>query len=230
MAQRLIFALRRRTDMDRAEFQRYWLKTHAPLVREHAAELAIVRYQQIHTVLDDATYGGQPFDGVAELWFAGLPGAHSGEASRALLADERRFIDHAESPIALATEHVVIGGPETGMRMTTLLYRSADLDTDGFRRHWSEVHAPIALVHAATLGSQRYVQLHDPTATAGFPPAAERGAPLAPDGIGESYFEPDRIDPERFDAAMHELQQDALRFIDPARTVSAIGRVERIIG
>jgi hypothetical protein len=57
------------------------------------------------------------FDGVAELWwdsvedFASGASTHEGrEASRILLEDERRFIDHSRSPLWISVEHPIIEG------------------------------------------------------------------------------------------------------------------------
>ena len=119
---KLVFCLRRLPHLSRAEFQRYWLEQHGPLVRSHAATLHIRRYVQTHT--DDlpltdalrATRGApEPYDGVAELWWDSadaLAAATASDAGRqaglALLEDERRFIDLAQSPLFVAEEHVVI--------------------------------------------------------------------------------------------------------------------------
>jgi len=230
MTHRLVFVLRRRPALSREEFQRYWLEEHAPLVRRSAAELGVARYQQAHTELDDDTYGGLSFDGVAELWFGGRPEATASAAAARLLADEREFIDLASSPIFLARENVVVDGPSNGMRMTTLLYRKAGTTLGEFREYWSEIHAPIALRHGATLGTLRYVQMSPEVEPAGFPPAVERGAPEAPDGFGESYFDPDAMDAARLGDALNELTDDAAFFVDTERTVSAFGRVIPIIG
>ena len=119
---KLVFALRRRQDLSRDEFQRYWRERHAPLVREHADTLGIRRYVQTHT-LPDGVHAAlrmsrgapEPYDGVAELWFDSLEALANGVASddgqaaaTALLDDERRFIDHARSPLWLAEEHPVV--------------------------------------------------------------------------------------------------------------------------
>lgn len=118
-----MFCLRRRTELSREQFQRYWRETHAPLVRERAAAIGVRRYVQVHTLpagtsaalaasrgLDDEEY-----DGVAELWWDSLEALASAvatpEGQRAgaeLLEDERRFTDLARSPIFLAEEHVVV--------------------------------------------------------------------------------------------------------------------------
>jgi uncharacterized protein (TIGR02118 family) len=119
---KLVFCLRRLPSLSRAEFQRYWRDTHAPLVRRHAAALRIQRYQQLHTSDDPlnaalrASRGGpEEFDGVAELWWsaradleAALASPEGREAGQALLEDERRFIDLAHSPLWIGEERPVI--------------------------------------------------------------------------------------------------------------------------
>jgi uncharacterized protein (TIGR02118 family) len=122
---KLVFMLRRRDGITREEFQRYW-KEHAELVKRHAELLRIRRYVQTHardTDLDDAlagSRGSEPrqYDGVAELWWDSIDdlaqAATSEEgqtAQQALLEDERRFIDLANSPIWLGEEIAVIGAP-----------------------------------------------------------------------------------------------------------------------
>ena len=115
---KLVFALRRLPHLSREEFQRYWREKHAPLVEKHRAALGIRRYVQAHTRETPANEGlrqsrGAPeaFDGVAELWFesAELPATPAAAtAAKELYEDERRFIDHARSPIWLADEHPVL--------------------------------------------------------------------------------------------------------------------------
>lgn len=122
---KLVFCLRRKPGMTPAEFRNYWLNQHAPLVRTHTAVLRIRRYVQTHTLDDPAAQGvlaasrGAPqhYDGVAELWFEsredmalGVATPEGRAAATALLEDERRFIDHANSPVWIAEEHEIIGG------------------------------------------------------------------------------------------------------------------------
>src|ERR1017187_513184 len=105
---KLVFTLRRREDMTREEFQRYWRERHAPLVKRHADALHIRRYVQVHardTDHDEAVAGARGseprfYDGVAELWWDSLEeltAAFTTEAGQAaaqeLLEDEQRFID-----------------------------------------------------------------------------------------------------------------------------------------
>jgi uncharacterized protein (TIGR02118 family) len=121
---KLSFCLRRLPRLTREEFQKYWLEIHAPLVRRHAAALRIQRYVQTHTLLGDAadslraTRGGPPgYDGIAEVWWkseadlAEAAATPAGvQAGRALLEDERKFIDLANSPLFWAREHEMFPG------------------------------------------------------------------------------------------------------------------------
>jgi len=122
---KLVFCLRRRPELSREEFQKYWREEHAPLVRRNAESLRIQRYVQVHTfgaewqeALRASRSAPEEFDGVAELWWASpedLAAATASDegrrASAELLDDERRFIDLERSPIFLAEEHAVIGDP-----------------------------------------------------------------------------------------------------------------------
>jgi uncharacterized protein (TIGR02118 family) len=120
---KLVFCLRRRPGMTLAEFQDYWLNSHAPLVRSHAETLRIRRYVQTHTLDDPAMQQAmarargapQHYDGVAELWWdsrkdlaAGVATPEGRAASLELLEDERKFIDHANSPLWVAEEHEIV--------------------------------------------------------------------------------------------------------------------------
>jgi uncharacterized protein (TIGR02118 family) len=119
---KLVFCLRRLPRLSREEFQRYWRDVHGPLVRSHAAVLRIRRYVQMHALAHPAAEALRasrsapaPYDGVAELWWETIEdlveatGTPEGlAAGRALHEDERRFIDHAASPLWLGHEHPII--------------------------------------------------------------------------------------------------------------------------
>ena len=120
---KLVFPLRRLPGLTRAEFQRYWLETHGPLVRRHARALHIRRYVQVHTlddplnaVLRESRGTLAPYDGVAELWWdsreemeAALATPEAQQAARELLEDEQRFIDLGRSALWLGTERPIVG-------------------------------------------------------------------------------------------------------------------------
>ena len=120
---KLVFCLRRLPTLSASEFQRYWHDNHAELVRRHADALGIRRYTQNHTFTDarlspvSELRGGRvdPFDGVAELWWDSVENlleamstAEGLNAGRALLEDERTFIDLPNSPLFFTEEHEII--------------------------------------------------------------------------------------------------------------------------
>ena len=120
---KLTFALVRLPHLSRAEFQDYWFNRHAPLVASVKDVLGIRRYVQMHSLADEASEAlrasrgaPEPYDGVAQLWYDSLedlgrrmadPAAR--EASAQLLEDERKFIDHARSPLWWGEERVIVG-------------------------------------------------------------------------------------------------------------------------
>ena len=117
---KLVFCCRRRPELGREEFQRYWLDRHGPLVRSLRTALpGMRRYVQSHTLetpaneLIRASRGSaEPYDGITEVWFddLGSLGATSEEATaaaRRLLEDEARFIDLARSSVFLTAEHEI---------------------------------------------------------------------------------------------------------------------------
>ncbi len=122
---KITFCLRRLPSLTQAQFLDYWYEKHAPLVRRHAAALRVVRYIQVvpqQTALSDpmmqARGAPDPFDGVAELWFASqadleasLRDKAASVAGRELIEDERRFIDLPRSPLWFGRERLIIGSP-----------------------------------------------------------------------------------------------------------------------
>ena len=120
----LVFCLRRRSELDAAEFSRYWRDVHGPLVASKAAVLGIVAYRQLHAMpaeVNERAFrqrgGPTAYDGIAELDFASFDEMREAAATpegraaaRELLEDERRFIDHAQSPIFLTEPARIVGG------------------------------------------------------------------------------------------------------------------------
>ncbi len=118
-----MFCVRKHPDITEATFHRYWLEEHGPLVTKHAEVLGIRRYVQSHTISGPvgpalaATRGApEAFDGVAELWFDSIEALFTSSstpegttAGNALLDDERRFIDHANSPLFICEEQLIVG-------------------------------------------------------------------------------------------------------------------------
>jgi uncharacterized protein (TIGR02118 family) len=117
---KLVFCVRRRDDVPVDEFHRYWRDEHGPLVRSVGETIGVRRYVQSHLLRGEQTDmirasrgAGEPFDGVAELWFdrATLSREVSEEvlaASIRLLQDEATFIDLGRSVVFFTEEHEVI--------------------------------------------------------------------------------------------------------------------------
>lgn len=109
----LTFCLRRLPHLSLDEFQRYWLDSHGPLVRSQLAAIGAVRYMQLHAkhdalgaALARVREAPTPYDGIAQMWWtdraaldASMKSPEGRAAGRAMLEDERRFIDLPRSPI-----------------------------------------------------------------------------------------------------------------------------------
>jgi uncharacterized protein (TIGR02118 family) len=119
---KLVFLLRRLPALAPAEFRRYWLAEHGPLVRSYAETLGIRRYVQTHPLDTPYTEAlrasrgtAEPYDGVAEVWWNSLDDLAAATATpegkragAALLEDERRFIDLAASSLFFSEEHAFV--------------------------------------------------------------------------------------------------------------------------
>jgi uncharacterized protein (TIGR02118 family) len=119
----IVFLVRRRQELSPEEFHRYWRDEHGPLVKRYAGALGIRRYTQLHTLdtpLAEVLRAGRNcdadvFDGVALVSFesvdtlgAAASTAEGQNAGRALLEDERRFLDLERCVISFAEPHEVI--------------------------------------------------------------------------------------------------------------------------
>jgi uncharacterized protein (TIGR02118 family) len=118
---KLTFCLRRLPHLSREQFQDYWLNKHGPLVRAHAPALRIWRYVQTHAIptafdtgLRASRQAPEAFDGIAELWWAdeasfdtSMRDPIARAAGKALLADEKTFIDLSRSPLWINREFEV---------------------------------------------------------------------------------------------------------------------------
>ena len=118
---KLVYVVRRRSDVAPEEFRRYWLEEHAPLVKSIAPEHGSRRYVQSHTIdtpINDAlvdSRGMAPwYDGITEIWADSLEAMQAELASEKgqqafgrLGEDEAKFIDIANSTMFLTEEHTI---------------------------------------------------------------------------------------------------------------------------
>ena len=125
---KISYCMRRKPHLSRQEFQDYYRKKHTRvLTPEETAELAMVRYCQLHVVdeevneLLDSERGGEPaFDAVAEIWVESEDVwrntwlSEGGQvALEKLKLDEQNFVDWSRSVIFMSRELVMMDGPVT---------------------------------------------------------------------------------------------------------------------
>ena len=115
----MVMCLCRHPDMNREEFQDYWLNKHGPFFQKNAGDMRAKKYVQsltIDTPLNAAMRSSRgmlpEYDGVAEVWFeseedlvAAMSSPEGQRLSAALLEDERNFIDHSKSSAFIVREH-----------------------------------------------------------------------------------------------------------------------------
>ena len=118
---KLVYCLRRRADISREEFYRYWLNTHGPKVKSMADAMRARRYIQSHTCepelnqLFAESRGSAPaFDGITEVWWdsveelkAAMATSACAEAMATLREDESKFIDFSQSRVFMTTEYPI---------------------------------------------------------------------------------------------------------------------------
>lgn len=119
---KLSFLVRRHPDWTPEDFRRYWRERHAPLIARHAPAFGIRRYVQVHPLEHPhnapSTAFPDRYDGIAELtfesrkhldlWFDNAT-PETAAAGREIRADEREFIDRANSPFLIGEELLVVG-------------------------------------------------------------------------------------------------------------------------
>lgn len=104
-----IYLLRRRADMNVAEFQEYWRTGHAPQIPRDAG---ILRYVQCHQAPETYAESTPHYDGVAELTFADYTAFEkywtSAHVQDIFARDAPRFLDAANCTAFLADETRVL--------------------------------------------------------------------------------------------------------------------------
>ena len=104
---KLIYIITPKTGLTREEFERYWLETHAPIVKEIPH---LERY--VINVFRPRSDGTSPaIGGVAEQWFASaetMRAAFGTAAAKRARADISNFADDALNVSGLVDEHIVV--------------------------------------------------------------------------------------------------------------------------
>jgi uncharacterized protein (TIGR02118 family) len=118
---KLVYAVAARTDVEPAEFHRYWLEDHGPKVRSVAEAIGALRYVQSHTLdtpinqaMTESRKMPGGYDGITEVWFESLDAIQraiatpeGADAMRLLVEDEQTFIDMSRSTIFMTEEHEI---------------------------------------------------------------------------------------------------------------------------
>lgn len=118
-AVKVTYLLSRRPDLSQEECHRTWLVDHGPLVASFAEVSRMKRYVQSHTIAPAGGSDGPnprgyqpPLDGITEVWIDSLADLErddpaAAEAGRAMVEDERRFVDMGASRCFLTREHLI---------------------------------------------------------------------------------------------------------------------------
>jgi uncharacterized protein (TIGR02118 family) len=106
---KMVFQLKRRPGMSLADFRKYWLEVHGPIV---AKLPGLRRYVQCHTVDAAYQYAEPKWDGVAQLWVDDASAmrkmVESKEFTEGSWPDAAKFIDMNTISSFIAQEHQVI--------------------------------------------------------------------------------------------------------------------------
>lgn len=127
---KIVFALRRKPGMSKAEFDGYWKHEHGPRVKARIPKFDGVRYVQVRTIEGPATEmlrrsrgSSEAYDGVAEIYWASRESfdqsfdtAEARQAGLELLEDEKNFIDLARSALWIAEDDEIYPGSGNAAR------------------------------------------------------------------------------------------------------------------
>jgi uncharacterized protein (TIGR02118 family) len=156
---KVVTLLKRKPGLSVEDFQAHWRDRHAALV---ARMPQLRRYVQSAALVQGYGKGELLFDGVSELWFdseAAYEAFRRDPAQAAIAEDEARFLDRTRSVVMPVEVHVIKDGaiPPDAVKNIEFVNRRPDMDLSAFRRHWREIHGPIA---ARIPVLQRYEQNH----------------------------------------------------------------------
>ena len=105
---KLVYCIRRKPELSRDEFIRYWAEVHAPI----GARIPGLR-KLVHSYAVTAAGDSRPadFDGMAELWFDDLKSileARQSAGWAASTADEANFVDRSRTANFLSEERQIL--------------------------------------------------------------------------------------------------------------------------
>ncbi len=118
---KFVYCVRRNPEMPVADFQKYWLEKHGPLVRSYAKTLRARRYVQSHLIphelnglIRQSRGAAEAYDGITEVWWdkiedlvAVLQTPEGQKINMLLAEDEGRFVDLKRSAVFFTEEHTI---------------------------------------------------------------------------------------------------------------------------
>jgi uncharacterized protein (TIGR02118 family) len=154
------FFMPKRADFTQEEFSHYYRRKHIQAAGDQRIP-ALKRYIQSHRVAEPPSEA--IFSAVAEVWYeneAAVSEFATGEAHKKFKADELNFVDVARAENLTTVDHVILDGErKKGMvKGMFLIKRKPGMTLGDFRRHWLEVHGPMAVREIT--GLRRYDQCH----------------------------------------------------------------------
>ncbi|HEY3013415.1 MAG TPA: EthD domain-containing protein [Gemmatimonadales bacterium] len=105
---KLVYCIRRKPELSRDEFVRYWAEVHAPIGARIPGLCKLVHSYALATPGDSRT---ADFDGMAELWFDDLRAILKARQSpewAASTTDEINFVDLSRSAYFVSEERQII--------------------------------------------------------------------------------------------------------------------------
>jgi len=243
---RLTYLMRRKTGTSRAKFQQYWYDVHGPLMAGYARTLNMIRYVQIHTILEEdqnellpGARGKmeKPYDGVEEIWWLnheaaalGFKSLHGQRAAQELVRDEKHFIDLPNSPLWFGYEYPQVNPTPENIVATEFsslvkfyfpLRHLKKLSLDEAQLYWRTTHGPLIRRIATTGHIKRYLQIHRYSDELEMLMRKARGTIVEPyTGHAELWFERNGATgttPERIRGGQIAIEDES-KFIDFARS------------
>jgi uncharacterized protein (TIGR02118 family) len=143
--------LARRPELAHEQFLRHWTEVHAPMcdavpgLRGYVLNTVV----QEHHRDDVVALAMAPFDGIAQTWFDSLEARAAAAASpqgkawhadgASIIGGIRSFVTREMHPVPLPA-----GAKRPPLKALTVIARRKDATAEQFRRHWLDIHAPMA--------------------------------------------------------------------------------------
>ena len=137
--------IKRKKASTAGEFQDYWRRRHADVIRQLPG---VRRYVQNHPLPGNYEHGEPPYDGIAELWADDTRAFQTmaGDPAYAVVqGDEQAFLERRSLDLIIASEHTVITGPLSadGIKLIDFFRRKRGMSVDYFQHYWRDVHGPL---------------------------------------------------------------------------------------